>query len=96
MGYLKMALEALESMEAATTERGDRDHTPPAKVANLHPVETPQASPQECILTCFECGYFRPANRSPNTIQAFGRCEKRKKGRYGCATACEAALEVKP
>jgi hypothetical protein len=50
----------------------------------------------ERILTCFECGYFRPADPSPKTIQAFGRCEKRKKGRYGCATACEAALKVKP
>jgi hypothetical protein len=52
----------------------------------------------ERILTCFECGHFRPAV-SPNPTQAFGRCEKRNRGRYGCATACDAALgdqEVRP
>ncbi|MFA4901749.1 MAG: hypothetical protein WC600_03285 [Desulfobaccales bacterium] len=52
-------------------------------------------TPPERILTCFECDHFRPAVSSPNPTQAFGRCEKRKKGRYGCATACEAALEAK-
>jgi hypothetical protein len=49
----------------------------------------------ERVLSCFECGHFRPAV-SPNPTQAFGHCEKRGKGRYGCATACPAVLEVKP
>jgi hypothetical protein len=46
----------------------------------------------ERILTCFDCGHFRPAVNSPNPTQAWGHCEKRDKGRYGVATACEAAL----
>jgi hypothetical protein len=46
----------------------------------------------ERILTCHECDHFRPAVTSLNPTQAFGHCEKRNRGRYGCATACEAAL----
>jgi hypothetical protein len=53
-------------------------------------VQTQEASDR--ILTCFECGFFRPAVNSPNPTQAFGRCQKREKGRYGCATACEAIM----
>jgi hypothetical protein len=48
-------------------------------------------APPEHILTCGECGHFRPAV-SPNPTQAWGHCEKRKKGRYGVATACEAIM----
>jgi hypothetical protein len=46
--------------------------------------------------TCFECGYFRPAVSSPNPTQAWGRCEKRNKGRFGVATACEIMAEASP
>jgi hypothetical protein len=46
----------------------------------------------ERVLTCFECGHFRPAVNSPNPTQAWGHCKKRDKGRYGVATACEAIL----
>jgi hypothetical protein len=46
----------------------------------------------ERVLTCHECGYFRPAISSPNPTQAWGYCQKRKKGRYGVATACEAVF----
>ncbi len=46
----------------------------------------------ERVLTCFECDHFRPAVNSPNPTQAFGRCEKRGRGRYGVATACEAIM----
>ena len=49
--------------------------------------------PPERILTCFECPHFRPA-LSPAPTQAFGHCEKRKKGRYGVATACEAIMNT--
>lgn len=92
MSYLKMALRALES---TTDERVDRE-AQTAGIANHvsdHTfVETPQDSPLERILTCFDCGHFRLAVNSPNPTQAFGLCEKRNRGRYGCATACEAAL----
>ena len=49
-------------------------------------------TPQERVLTCYECGYYRPANNSLNPSQAWGYCEKRDKGRYGVATACKAIL----
>ena len=83
---------ALKAMEEATNEREERAPTLPVKVANLHPLETPQANPQERILTCYECGHFRPGVNSPNPTQAWGHCKKRGKGRYGVATACEAIL----
>ena len=51
---------------------------------------------QERSPTCFECGHFRRAVKSPNPSQAWGHCEKRKRGRYGVATACEALLVLYP
>jgi hypothetical protein len=53
----------------------------------------PQAEKHE---TCFECVHFLPAVDSPNPGQAWGYCEKRKRGRYGVATACEALLVLYP
>ena len=47
----------------------------------------------ESTFTCFSCSHFRPAV-SPNPTQAFGRCEKRKRGRFGVATACRGMAEV--
>jgi hypothetical protein len=49
----------------------------------------------ERILTCFECVHFRPGVNSPNPSQGWGRCNKKNKGRYGVATACEAVLSEK-
>jgi hypothetical protein len=46
----------------------------------------------ERVLTCYECGHFRPAVNSPNPTQAWGHCKKRNKGRYGVAMACEAIM----
>ncbi len=46
--------------------------------------------PPERILTCFECGHFRPAINSPNPAHAWGHCEKRNRGRHGVAIVCEA------
>jgi hypothetical protein len=91
MSYLKMALAA---MKAATGEgkvgapRQDFDgqatnHTPSTK--------TPSATIPERILTCADCPHFE-VNHGPNPGQGWGWCQKRKKGRYGCATACEAAI----
>jgi hypothetical protein len=59
---------------------------------NHREVIQPPLAPPERILTCFECGHYRPAAHSPNPTQAWGHCEKRGRGRYGVATACEAIL----
>jgi hypothetical protein len=48
-------------------------------------------APPERVLTCYECSHFRPAV-SPNPSQAWGHCEKRNRGRFGAAMACEAIL----
>jgi hypothetical protein len=50
--------------------------------------------PPDRALTCYDCGHFRPAVNSPNPTQAWGSCQKRNKGRYGGAMACEVAVEV--
>ncbi len=47
-------------------------------------------------VTCFECGYFRPAGSSQNQTQAWGQCEKRNKGRFGVATVCGVMAEASP
>ena len=52
---------------------------------------TTPPNPPERILTCADCTHFE-ANHGPNPRQGWGRCLKRNKGRFGCATACEAAL----
>jgi hypothetical protein len=49
----------------------------------------------ESTFTCFRCSHFRPAV-SPNPTQAFGRCKKGKRGRFGVATACRVMTEVSP
>jgi hypothetical protein len=41
------------------------------------------------VLTCYECGHFCPAASSPKPDQAWGYCQKRSRGRYGVAMACE-------
>jgi hypothetical protein len=53
-----------------------------------------KSNPPERVLTCYDCGHFRPALNSPNPTQAWGHCRRRGKGRYGVATACEAALTL--
>jgi hypothetical protein len=50
--------------------------------------------PPERVLTCHECGHFRPAVNSPNPTQAWGHCRKRKRGRYGAAMASEAIMNA--
>jgi len=47
-------------------------------------------SPSQQV-TCFQCRHFKP-NDDPNPRQGWGRCLKRGRGRFGCATACDAAL----
>jgi hypothetical protein len=49
----------------------------------------------ERILICADCPNFE-GSQGPNPLQGWGRCLKRNKGRYGCATACGAALAPGP
>jgi len=48
-------------------------------------------APQERILTCADCHNFEPNNGS-NPRQGWGKCLKRARGRFGCATACAEAF----
>jgi hypothetical protein len=73
--------------------RGEVPSRQPFKqVPASRPVTSP-ADPNDTT-TCYECHHFE-ANRGPNPRQGWGRCLTRKKGRFGCATACEAALNQK-
>jgi hypothetical protein len=53
----------------------------------------PSTSPilQEHVLTCADCSNFE-ANYGPNPRQGWGKCLKRGRGRFGCATACTGAF----
>jgi hypothetical protein len=51
-------------------------------------------NPPERTFTCADCTHFE-ASHGPNPRQSWGRCLKRNRGRFGCATACEAALNLK-
>jgi hypothetical protein len=50
-------------------------------------------APQDSASTCFECPHFNPAV-GPNPAQGWGTCQKRRRGRFGAATACEAILTL--
>jgi hypothetical protein len=52
-------------------------------------------APRERIITCADCPHFE-ANQGPNPREGWGRCLKRNKGRFGCATACEKVLAPGP
>jgi hypothetical protein len=101
MSYLKMALKALQATtgvdEAGTQRSGFTsqapNHTPTTEVSQVQPSTSP--APQEHVLTCADCHHFE-ANQGPNPLQGWGKCLKRNRGRYGCATACEAALAPGP
>ncbi len=67
-----------------------KEHKPEAIGYLARKPQTPER------VTCFECGYFRPADSSPNPTQAWGRCEKRKRGRFGVATACGVMAGTSP
>jgi hypothetical protein len=90
MSYLKMALEAMKAAE----ERGSFPRTQTLGPVSKHNPEdkVTLTSPPERILTCYECNYFRPAVSSPNPRHAWGHCNKRNKGQYGVAMACEWVL----
>ena len=68
-------------------------------------LEALQATTSEGEAGAQRCGFTSPApnhtpateaNQGPNPLQGWGKCLKRNKGRYGCATACEAALATGP
>ena len=91
MSYLKMALAV---MKAATVEGegGEQRREIGGQAAKHTPVvEKSTATALERILTCADCPRFE-ANHGPNPRQGWGFCRKREKGRFACATACEASI----
>lgn len=101
MSYLKMALAVLQTTTGAGEAGAQRcgytsqapNHTPVTEAAQVQPTTSPTS--WEHVLTCADCPHFE-ANQGPNPRQGWGRCLKRNKGRYGCATACEKALAPGP
>jgi len=59
------------------------------RVPQIQPSASP--APQEHVLTCADCSNFE-ANLGPNPRQGWGKCLKRGRGRFGCATACTEAF----
>jgi hypothetical protein len=97
MGY-RFAVNG-ETIKARYEGQGDPDPTKVRPLLALVKEHKPEVlahlsrpTSPERVLTCYECGHFRPAVDSPNPTQAWGECKKLKKGRYGVATACEAIL----
>ncbi len=50
-----------------------------------------QAPQEDASKTCFGCPHFAPTT-GPNPAQSWGTCQKRRRGRFGLARACEAML----
>jgi hypothetical protein len=55
------------------------------RVPQIQPSKS--SAPLEHVLTCADCPHFE-ANQGPNPRQGWGKCLKRGRGRFGCATAC--------
>ena len=86
MSYLKMALAALQATTGAGEAGAQR-----CGYTSQAPNNTPTTeAPQEHVLVCYECPWHEHDTVNPS--EGWGKCLKRNKGRYGCATACEAAL----
>jgi hypothetical protein len=47
-------------------------------------------TPKQRVI-CLQCCHLKPTD-GPNPLQGWGWCLKRGRGRYGCATACKAAV----
>ena len=62
------------------------------QVPQIQPSTSP--APQEHVLTCAAPQFQVISGLNPR--QAWGHCEKRRRGRFGCATACEAVIEARP
>jgi hypothetical protein len=81
---------------SAVCEEFNRGEVPPRQnhepVLQVQPTKSPAT--QGGVLTCADCPHFE-ANHGPNPRQGWGKCLKRGRGRYGCAMACEAALDFK-
>ena len=59
------------------------------RVPQVQPSASP--APHEHVLTCADCLNFE-TNHGPNPRQGWGKCLKRGRGRFGCATACAEAF----
>ena len=73
--------------------RGEVPARHPHKQVPVVPAATYPGNPEHAI-TCTDCPHFQP-NNGQSQRQGWGRCLKINKGRFGCATACEAALNQK-
>ena len=73
-----------------------RGEVPPRQPYEQVPAVTSVTSPasQEHV-TCADCPHFE-AYPGPNPRQAWGKCRKRGRGRFGCATACRVMGEAPP
>lgn len=97
MGYrFKVARETINGLHEGEGTPDPTQVRPLLAMVKEHKAEvldyltqTPRAPERE--LTCADCAHFS-AYPGPNPKQAYGRCLKRNRGRYGCATPCDAAL----
>jgi hypothetical protein len=72
-------------------EKFNRGEIPPRLPYGPVVAATTYQAPPESTITCADCRLFE-SNSGLNPRQGWGRCLKRRRGRYGCATACEAAI----
>jgi len=63
----------------------------PLSVQNEEPGPVFQAPQDGASKTCFGCPHFAPTI-GPNPAQSLGTCQKRRRGRFGVARACDAIL----
>ena len=68
---------------------GDFRTRPPRNGPMISPTRHVSEEGKGLPFTCFDCVHFDPAHPSPNPTQAWGKCRRLGKGRYGVARACD-------